>query len=755
MENIGVSKGEGVSDSLTADLPDFSLLFQEFFGEDMNIGGAVPPVGNRGAARWPQMHVQPYDGDPRKLRAFRKTLDVVFSANPGITEQEKLALTQGLLCEDAMGWLLSKPDGYAPATWGDMLNEMQQEMFGGLTQTLWTELQHRVLKAGESMHTYKFDIANLCQMLGVRDADQVGYFLRGLPDPLKFTVASHSPATLDAAFRIAQGVNEYANPGQGREACVTTRFTPIFGGARVGEGISQKREAYGEESSGVTKEMVDLTQQLSRLTLHLLKEKEGGSNSGGLMNRGQRSFGMGTQANIVCGKCLKVGHIQRVCPNPPDPAAVRCANCTNYGHQEAECRKPRRQVREAGKSNLMMPFAGLTVMDDGHSDEPVSAGVIYDEGHEEGESLHSIPHSGLMSFALEGNVKMPPVEVSLDGEVFSGTVKVAPQLQPAQGGSRQERVRGKVRIPTDGNEPDTSEWESPTSDSEGLLESNLNQQEGTPKMWSRKRTYAQEPPKKDRARERTEVEEEDKKRDKEHKKELREERKDSTYKVLDALLGPKVPVLTEVMKQRPYGRKDSHVWWDQRVLHYKSRRKKGRSSTFCEVESLNQGEPSASLYSGHWSPGEQTVVGNKVGQLIHLLARVRNVSLPAVVDTGSQISVVSMAFLREIGMDQDVNTRSPPRFTGSDLQSHMAEGTIGLTVNFDKVKVKALFTVVDGPSTSYRMLIGQDILRATYASIDNERREIKFKTPGGVYVHCPFMQGTKNFLVGIKEDNPG
>lgn len=751
VENLeGIRWGEEL-DSLTAELTDPSLLFQEVFEEDMNVGGAAPQGGNRGAARWPQMHVPPYDGDPRKLRAFRKTMDVVFSANPGITEQEKLALTQGLLCEDAMGWFLSKPDDYAPGTWGRMLDDLQQEMFGGSTQALWTELQHRVLKAGESLNTYKFDLANLCQMLRVQEVDQVGYFLRGLPESLKIAVASHSPATLDAAFRIAQRVNEYANPGKGREWSTTTKFSPIFGASRRAE--SPRREEYVEESKGVNKEIVDLTQQLSKLTLHLLKEKEGGSSSGG-MNRGQRSFGMGSQPTMICGKCLKSGHMQRACPNPPDPAAVRCNNCTFYGHQEAECRKPKRPGREVGKTNFMAPLSGLTVMDDGHYGDPVSAGMVYDEGHEDGEMLASIPHSGLMSFTLEGDTVMPPVEVSLEGEVFSGTVKVDPllptvQAQPAKG---RKKKGGSGR--SDGNEPDTSEWESP-SDTEGLVDSHLNQAGEFPGESVRRRTRAQEPPKKSRARVREEVEEEDKELEREHRKELREERKNSTYKVLDALLGPKMPALTEVMKQRPYGRKDSHVWWDQRVLHYESRKRRTQKSAYSELKPSGQEDSPTSFYSGHWSPGEQMVVRNKAGQLIHILARVGNVSIPAVVDTGSQISVVSLAFLREIGMEHEVNTRNPPRFTGSDLQSHMAEGTIGLVVNFGRVRVQACFTVVDGPSSSYRMLIGTDVLRATYASIDNESREIKFKTPGGVYVHCPFMHDPKNSLAGVREDNPG
>lgn len=120
------------------------------------------------------------------------------------------------------------------------------------------------------------------------------------------------------------------------------------------------------------------------------------------------------------------------------------------------------------------------------------------------------------------------------------------------------------------------------------------------------------------------------------------------------------------------------------------------------------------------------------------------VRVPAIVDTGSQISVLSYSFVKELGLEERINVRNAPRFTGSDLQSHRAKGTLTLTMSLGKLRVRTVFTIVDGPSSSFKVLIGQDILGPTYATCCNDSMEVRFKVPDGSHVRCPFVKVSKN-----------
>jgi hypothetical protein len=691
---------------------DFELYWLELLGpEDMAQQGANSAPAGRGITRFPQMHLQPFDGDPRRFREFRRTLDIVFSASPGTTDIEQLALVIGLLSGDAKGWWMSKPDAYHPHTWKELLADLQNELLGGSRHALWAELHHRALRAGESLYTYKYDIANLCEMLGVVAPDQVGCFVRGLPEQVRNAVSAQDPADLDAAYQIAKRIMEFASPTPLKTAHAPPPFPSIFGNQK-GSG-KEKELDYGSgsdstrDSGGLSKEIADLTQQLSQITLHLLKEKE--SRPMPMV----RSFGTGGQ--IICGKCLKPGHIQRNCSNPPDPSAVRCANCSFYGHKEGECRKPPR-----AKSHLLEVLSGFN---GGES------ALRFDDGHDlEDQPEEPVVHSGFMGFTLTSPVAFPPCEFWMENE----------ELVSAPLCVESEK---KVRFVESESDADSeSSFEVTTSESDDVSCS-TQPEVINPVRKAKRPSHLQ---KKAQARTREEVEEEDMGRKKEHRKELREERRTSNYRVMEAVMGSQVPLLSEVGGKLSYFRKDAHDWMDSRVLKYIPRKRpSAKDAAFSKLQSFNHTvEPES---HGAWTYDSKAASSlTSHGQLRHIMARFGNVSVPAVVDTGSQISVLSYSFVTELGMQDQINTKKAPRFTGSDLQSHKARGTLTLTMALGKLKVKTVFTVVDGPSSSFRVLIGQDILGPTYPSCCNESMEVRFKVPNGTYVRCPFVSVAKN-----------
>jgi hypothetical protein len=709
---------------------DIGVYLLELFDEGNNN---MANNGQRGAySRFPQMHLQPFDGDPRRLREFRRTLDIVFSASPGTTEAEQLALVIGLLSGDAKGWWMSKPDNYQPANWRTLLTDLQDEMFGGSQYALWAELHLRALRAGESLNTYKYDIANLCEMLALRPPEQVGCFIRGLPEQVRNAVSANDPRDLDTAFHIARRVMEYSSPTPLKTTLSTPSFPSIFGDQK-GWGRDKESDMGGggmdgKEKGVLNRELADLTQQLGKLALHLMKEKDS-RGMGQQSKPAVRSFGTGGQ--IICGKCLKPGHIQRNCTNPPDPSAIRCGNCSFYGHKESECRKPPRIKTD--KSHLLEIMSGFN-----SGELPLK----FDDGHD-AEDLPDEPslHSGFMGFTLTSPASFPPCEVWVEQEdVVSAPFCVEPV----------KKVRF-VDDDDDGSDADSeSSFEVTASESEDL--SGIAQAEEVHPAKMKKMSH---PPKKPHAKDepkeifsprkaqaKVEVREGGAEGKIEHRKELREERRASNYRVLDAVLGPQVPVLSEVGGKLSYFRKDAHDWVDSRILHYLPRKRASpKDAAFSKLESLNV----SSVSHGAWTYDAKAIPSPvSHGQLRHIMVGFGEVCVPAIVDTGSQISVLSYSFVRELGLEDRISVKNAPRFTGSDLQSHKAKGTLPLTMTLGRLRVKTVFTVVDGPSSSFKVLIGQDILGPTYATCCNDAMEVRFKVPDGTYVHCPFVKVSKN-----------
>lgn len=738
------------------EVADYSLYLLELFGgEDMN--GAGGNGAGRAATRLPPMHVQPYDGDPRRLKEFRRTLHIVFAANPGLTGDEQLAIVIGLLSGNAKGWWMSKPDNYAPAGWVGLLNDLQNELLNGSRYALWGELQLRALRAGESLDTYKYDIANLCEMLGLQAQEQVGCFIRGLPEHVRNSVAGHDPADLDAAALIAKRIVEYSTPTPLRPTTFSPQFTSVFGDPKPWEADRGKYEVGRERERGrdddLTKGIADLTQQLGQITLHLLKEKERekGERDGRGYTQGPRgivprSFGTGGQ--IICGKCLKAGHIQRNCTNPPDPSAVRCNNCSFYGHKESECRKPPRP--KTSKSNLLELVSSFGA-------EKASEPLIFDDGHEDGPSDESILHSGLMGLTLESPVAFPPVKVwSESDEVACAPLCVDSDvvLPPCELWNADDEpvsaplcveTRKKVRFELSDYESDVeSESSFEVTSSENEDASFLAQPEGKSLG---KRSRKPVPLQKEMLARMRELKE-DQEDKKEHRKDVREERRLSNYRVLDAIVGSQVPLLSEVGGKLPYFRKDMHDWVDHKILRYIPRKRiSPKDAALTKLQPPKETSPPPPESHGAWVYSSKATpsAASTHGQLRYILAKFGEVSVPAVVDTGSQISVISYAFAQELGVAGRIDGSQAPRFTGSDLQSHKSRGTVYMTMSLGKMRVGTVFTVVDGPSSCFKVLIGQDILGPTYASCCNETMQVRFKLSQESYVYCPFIKLPKNF----------
>jgi hypothetical protein len=210
------------------------------------------------------------------------------------------------------------------------------------------------------------------------------------------------------------------------------------------------------------------------------------------------------------------------------------------------------------------------------------------------------------------------------------------------------------------------------------------------------------------------------------------------------MLGPQVPLLSEVHGKLSYFRKDVHDWMDKRLLNYTPKKRTlTKDALSSKLASYHLTEEPES--HGAWTYDAQAVPSTvQHGQLRHIMVKFKDVCVPAIVDTGSQISVLSYSFVRDLGLEESINVRNAPRFTGSDLQSHRAKGTITLAMSVGILRIRTVFTVVDGPSSSFKVLIGQDILGPTYATCCNDAMEVRLKVPDGSHVRCPFVSIAKN-----------
>lgn len=657
----------------------------------------LQPQQTRGYARFPHMHLPVFEGDPRRLREFRKTLEVAFAASPGMSEVEMMALVVGLFSGDAKGWWLGKSDNFRPETWQELLGELQSELMRGTKYALWAELHHRTLKAGETLSSYKYDIANLCEMLGIEADEEVGCFVRGLPDNIRSVVSAQDPMDVDEAYKIAKRVMEYAMPTPLREISAS-QYPPLFEGRQKEEPWRNRGDMYPKETGVSAKEIADLTQQLGKITLHLLKEKEQKEHYPG--PRG----GAEGRTNFICGKCLQAGHMQRNCSNPPNPAAVRCANCSFYGHKESECRRGKREIRTVTSHMTMVGGQGES-----------SEEYVYDQGH---EGPH--PFSGFVGLTLDGDYDFPPCQISYEDEPLSANLQVHKKVS--------------FEVPEEGDADDESSFEVTSTEEEEEAGLGHLQSFGTdrPEVITIDSGIRRGAAKKARTREEVEIEEQQGR--KEGRRVQREEKRKSNYKLMDVLLGPQVPLLTEVMPKLPYARKDAHDWLDKKVLKYESRSRVAKMSTgTLKDEGEKQTYGTWTYTTDH--PRKHT----EKGQLRYISVRIGDRTIPAIIDTGSQISVISYGLLRELGMEHKLCTRNTLTFTGTDQHSHSAKGTVELSMYLGKMRVNTIFTCVEGPSSSFQILIGQDVLGPTYATCCNEAREVRFKVPNGGYVHCPFI----------------
>jgi hypothetical protein len=717
--------------------------------------------GGNIALRPPVAHIRPYDGNPRKLREFKHKLNLIFAANRHYTEDDKIVYVMGLLSDDAQGWLMTQPAHFYPDSWEDLLTDMTNALKVPMLHQLQRELDAREYKEGESLTTYSIDVSNLCELLELAPLKQVSYYIKGLPKQLGLVVACQNPLTLAAAHAIACAVTKHVDAMDVGLGSRGVRFASLFQGDS-GEsrgGVSQL--SVREEDD----RMSQVAQQIEKLAVLMSKTREPPSGRGGFT----RGF---SATDILCSKCLQKGHFQRECPNAADSKALRCTFCTNYGHREADCRRKNASARSASHSLMLDAYSVDQLREALQEREQVSLSHLIDDGQSEGPEWRPIAHSGMFGLQTEpGTEPLPACQLFVDG------------------GKKESKG---VRFLVSEGDKKATEWEKAKSesDSESSFELTTSDEDSAPsayvleKVSNRKGSRGQGPrvfvemdniypggrsgTREQRTREeaaaqgnstraserigvrkkgRMEREEEEAEERRARRKDKREQRRQSNYKLFKAVMGDKVELLEEIAPHLSYARKDIHTFIDDEVLHYVSRRRAKVNSLVLSSDSEGVSEDGGQDEQGEerslatWqlitdAPGRR----GPYGQLRKIQLNVMGKEVDAIVDTGSQISVVSYSFLVKRELDDFVVTRGAPRFTGSDLQSHASKGVISLTLLIGRLRIKATFTVVDGPSASYDVLLGQDILGPTYATVCNERREVRFKLPDSTYERVPFVE---------------
>jgi hypothetical protein len=717
--------------------------------------------GGNIALRPPAAHVRPYDGDPRKLREFKHKLNLIFAANRHYNDDDKIVYVMGLLSDDAQGWLMTQPPHFYPDSWEDLLTDMTNALKVPMLHQLQRELDAREYKEGESLTTYSIEVSNLCELLELAPLKQVSYYIKGLPKQLGLVVASQNPLTLAAAHAIACAVTKHVDAMDVGLGSRSVRFASLFQGD-VGESKGERPQI---ASRDVDDRMVKVSQQIEKLASLMGQVREQP------VNRGGYARGM-SAADVLCSKCLQKGHFQRECPNAADPKAIRCASCTNYGHREGDCRR-KNFSRPASHSLALDSFSVDQLRDALHEREQVSLSFLVDDGQSDGPEWYPIAHSGMFGLQAEPGVEpLPACQLFVEG---------------GKKGDKSVRFVLPERV-KEGKEAETAKGET---DSESSFELTSSDDDSAPAAYvlervSKGRGSASRGPRvfvemdniypggransrvqrdredatamgnSTRASERTgpssrkkgrmEREEEEEELRRRHRREKREERKKSNYKLLKAVMGDKTELLGEIAPHLSYARKDIHTFIDDEVLHYVSKRRAKVNSIVMSSDSEGESEDGegteqdkeASLATWQLiteAPGRR----GPYGQLRKIQVNVMGREVEAIVDTGSQISVVSYSFLVQRELEDFVVTRGAPKFTGSDLQSHSSKGVISLNLVIGRLRIKATFTVVDGPSASYDVLIGQDILGPTYATVCNERQEVRFKLPDHTYERVPFV----------------
>jgi hypothetical protein len=734
-----------------------------------------PPGRANSALSFPHVRITPFSGQVRDVPRFKHGLRTVFNSNPYYTELQKISLVTGLLAEDADSWVRAQGPTYTPTHWEQLIQDVVDGLDTGDKFVLQKELDQRNLRKGESLIRYRLELTDMFDILRTPVPDQVRHFVRGLPEAMATAVAARRPATVMSAYEAAFAIQRLVKKDMTGDA--EEEPTQVTIPALIAPPSHTDKSPIVAGNS----ESIDmLTKSLEKLSLAFAARGSGRSNSGPSASFPQKGGNLPGSTNMasgsslvrgVCGKCLQKGHYQRECPNAPAAAAQRCAVCKWYGHLEATCRVKQRQ--QTTQQSHLLSLIGQISQDE--LNQIIQENIdpreeMLDDGQNDGD-YEILPTSYFFGLSVaEGSAPLPSCQLL---EV------VDPLDQPDE----EDNTSESSFALTDSDSE--SEYEDAGEEIDDLPQSHVtdniigkaakgrgrppatrdvveegeqrrqqvnlrNQQErlaqGSDRTEKRKG--------KERRKKGTEQMEVDASEIAATKEARKEARRKQGHRLFETILTKdKMSLLSQTAPMLPYGRKQLHTFVDERILRYESKKKKqgdpasthlGKKANSSATPRVSASTPApTTLPQSHNiellpPPAEES--GQRVGRLCKIFVNIAGMQVPAIVDSGSEFSVISYDLVKAMGLEEYIDRKNPLQFTASDHGVHSAKGKITLIIQTGRMRCKLPLVVTGGkaPST-YFMLLGQDLLYPTKATINGEEGHVRFKLLDGTYAYVPVI----------------
>jgi hypothetical protein len=540
-------------------------------------------------------------------------------------------------------------------------------------------------------------------------------FIRGLPEAMATAVAAQRPQTWEEAYAIANNIQQLVRKLPGKEAPAEPEpeaktlppiLQPIAGNAPIAAGspadvdiLSKQLEKLSlilaPQAKQKDQAMDNLAFQVEKIAQVLASKSTGsGSGNGNRMNMNGR-----------CAKCLKMGHLQRECNNTAAPEAVQCTYCNMYGHIEATCRAKARRLNK--QSNTLMSL--LHQLSPEQLDNIIQlnsmqapTGVI-DDGQLENEEDESLPSSHMFGLIFSGQgAPLPPCEILppepedvtdyespsessfvLTSESEGEEDHVVPHLLNVDNVLRRGRERVRDRPPS---------MRDPIEQNPRNRQRRERREDARPDP--RPPQNAPPPP------ERMEVNGQPRMT----KEERKAQRRQQSYRIFNAIMEKKqLSLLAQTSGLLPYGRKQLHTYVDEEILHYQARQRRQpvAAENLVSHPTLNQEEtPSGGPSSRNLEFLPNAEPEARTGRLCRIYVTMAGMQIPAIVDSGSEFSVVSYELLRAMGLADYMDTKNPPQFTASDHGVHNAKGKITLILQVGKMRCRLPLIVTGGRNAS-------------------------------------------------------
>jgi hypothetical protein len=693
--------------------------------------------------------VPPFGGDLRDLARFRHACHVVFRVNPYYTEVQKISLVAGWLCNDAAAWFRSQGEEYFPDSWTELLTNVVEGLDGGAHLELQEELDRRVLGPKENLITYRLDLHDMFNALDTPQAERTKRFIRGLPDGMATAVAAQQPRDWEEAFNIANSIRNLVKKGTRIETSSKMEDEP-----KPLPALLQPNHTAPTNSSAGTMEVDGLIKQMEKLTLALqpprnnasmdnlvekltqvLSTRASGQGSGQTSFNTSRPSGRTQQSR--CGKCHQEGHYQKECPNPPVPNAVQCTFCNMYGHTEDRCRAKQRRTLQQSQFmslfNQLSPDQLESIIQLNQDHGPI------DDGQLDYEDEEIVPRCLMFGLSLANKQVttpfcefLPPDKV-VDTDYDSPSESSFVLSSDSEPDSDDEDHHDLPQILTADN---VIRKRGTTRDRPPSLREAVVVDRPARKARKEKPPQPPAPP----PAEPMNTEENDQAKISREEKKAR--RRQQSYRLFNSIMDKKqVSLLAQTSTLLPYGRKQLHTYVDDEILRYQSKSRKPAGNL--TTTPMEPEEPTTTIL-----PASQKLEflphstdEPRVGKLCRIYVNITGMQVPAIVDSGSEFSVVSYDLIQAMGLADYVNTHDPPKFSASDHGTHMAKGRITLIVQIGKLRCKLPLVVTGGraPSTYY-MLLGQDFMIPAAGIINQEDGHVRFRLHDRTgYVYAPIL----------------